>query len=142
MRCIQNVRVLGTFRNYDQVEVSLTDAVFLGIDPPVTNSGSLEHAAPLTLVGPNHSIHLDKCAIVANRHIHMNNREAEKFGLKNGDFCKVRIAGDKGTCTKMYSSEQVKTGSCKFIWIRMMSMLRMFGKERLSNLSGRCNQRK
>ncbi len=97
LRSIPNVRILGPLRNYDQVEVSLTDAIFLGINPPVVNSGSLENAAPLTLVGPNSSIYLDKCAIVASRHIHMTNKDAEKFGLKSGDFCKVRISGEKST---------------------------------------------
>ncbi len=97
LRSIPNVRILGPLRKYDQVEVSLTDAIFLGIDPPVTNSGMLENAVPLTLVGPGGSVYLDKCAIVANRHIHMTNKDAEIFGVRNGDFCKVKIGGEKST---------------------------------------------
>lgn len=97
LRSIPNVRILGPLRKYDQVEVSLTDAIFLGIDPPVVNSGSLENAAPLTLVGPQRSIYLEKCAIIANRHIHMSSKEAAMFGLKNGEYCKVRIGGRKST---------------------------------------------
>ena len=97
LRSIPNVRILGPLRNYDQVEVSLTDTIFLGINPPVANSGTLNNAAPLTLVGPNSSVYLDKCAIVASRHIHLTNKDAEKFGLKNGDYCKVRIGGEKST---------------------------------------------
>ncbi|MHB9012089.1 MAG: phosphate propanoyltransferase [Ignavibacteriaceae bacterium] len=95
LRSIPNVRILGPLRKYDQVEVSLTDAIFLGIDPPVANSGSLEEAEPLTLVGPHSSVYLDKCAIVANRHIHISNKEASIFGVKNGDYCRVRIGGEK-----------------------------------------------
>ena len=97
LRSIPNVRILGPLRKYDQVEVSLTDAIFLGIDPPVANSGSLAEAAPLTLVGPEGSIYIDKCAIIANRHIHMTNKDAEMLGVKDGDFCKVKIAGEKST---------------------------------------------
>jgi len=97
LRSIPGVRVLGPLRNYDQVEVSLTDAVFLGIDPPVTNSGNLKNAAPLTLVGPNGSLYLEKCAIVANRHLHMPTSEATRLGVKEGDFCRVRIGGEKPT---------------------------------------------
>jgi putative phosphotransacetylase len=97
MRSISNVRVLGPLRKYDQVEVSLTDAFFLGIDPPVANSGDLNNAASLTLAGPNSSVFIEKCGIVANRHIHMSDKEAGTFGLKNGDLCKVRIAGEKST---------------------------------------------
>jgi propanediol utilization protein len=97
LRSIPNVRILGPLRKYDQVEVSLTDSIFLGIDPPVVNSGSLQTAKPLTLVGPNGSVYLDKCAIVASRHIHMTNRDAENYNVKDGDFCKVRVAGEKST---------------------------------------------
>jgi putative phosphotransacetylase len=97
LRSIPGVRVLGPLRNYDQVEVSLTDAIFLGIDPPVTNSGNLKDAAPLTLVGPNGSVYLEKCAIVANRHLHMPTIDARRLGVKEGDYCRVRIGGDKPT---------------------------------------------
>jgi putative phosphotransacetylase len=97
LRSIPNVRILGPLRKYDQVEVSLTDAIFLGINPPVASSGNLENAAALTLVGPNSSVYLEKCAIVANRHIHMTDKDAAKFGLKNGDYCKIRIGGEKST---------------------------------------------
>lgn len=97
LRSIPNVRILGPLRKYDQVEVSLTDAIFLGINPPVSSSGNLGDAAPLTLVGPNSSVYLEKCAIVANRHIHMTDGQAASMGLKSGDYCKVRIGGEKGT---------------------------------------------
>jgi propanediol utilization protein len=97
LRSIPGVRILGPLRTYDQVELSLTDAIFLGIDPPVVNSGSLDTAAPLTLVGPNSSVYLEKCAIIASRHIHMSNDDARKLGVKNGDSCRVRVAGTKST---------------------------------------------
>jgi len=97
LRSIPGVRILGPLRNYDQVEVSLTDAIFLGIDPPVTNSGNLKDAAPLTLVGPHGSVYLEKCAIVANRHLHMTTGDAARFGVKEGDYCTVRIGGEKPT---------------------------------------------
>jgi putative phosphotransacetylase len=97
LRSIPGIRILGPLRNYDQVEVSLTDAIFLGIDPPVTNSGNLKDAAPLTLVGPNGSVYLEKCAIVANRHLHMTTDDAERLGVKEGDYCKVHIGGEKPT---------------------------------------------
>lgn len=96
-RSIQSVRILGPLRNYDQVEVSLTDAIVLGINPPVVNSGSLGNAVPLTLVGPVGSVYLEKCAIVASRHIHMTNNDAAHFGVKDGDFCRVKVGGEKST---------------------------------------------
>jgi len=97
LRTIPGVRILGPLRKYDQVEVSLTDAIFLGIDPPVANSGTLDKAAPLTLIGPNGSVYLEKCAIVASRHIHMPGSDARKLGVRDGDLCRVRLGGDKPT---------------------------------------------
>ncbi len=97
LRSIPAIRILGPLRKYDQVEVSLTDAIYLGINPPVVNSGDLKRAVALTLVGPSGSVYIERCAIVANRHIHMTNDNAVKYGVKEGDFCKVRIGGDKGT---------------------------------------------
>ncbi len=97
LRSIPAVRILGPLRKYDQVEVSLTDAVFLGINPPVVNSGSLEAAAPLTLVGPGGSVYLEHCAIVASRHIHMTSADARRLGVKDGDFCRIRVTGPKST---------------------------------------------
>jgi putative phosphotransacetylase len=97
LRTIPAVRILGPLRKYDQVEVSLTDAIYLGIDPPVANSGTLDHASPLTLIGPNGSVYLERCAIVASRHIHMPTGDARSLGVRDGDLCRVRIAGDKPT---------------------------------------------
>ncbi len=97
LRTIPGVRILGPLRKYDQVEVSLTDAIFLGIDPPVANSGTLDKAAPLTLIGPNGSVYLERCAIVASRHIHMPTSDAGRLGVKDGDLCRVRIGGEKPT---------------------------------------------
>jgi len=97
MRSIQNVRILGPIREYDQVELTLTDAIHLGIDAPVHNSGNLKGAAPLTLIGPRGSIYLPECAIIASRHIHMTSGQAKVFGVRSGDFCRVRIGGLKST---------------------------------------------
>jgi len=97
MRSIQNVRILGPLREYDQVELTLTDAIHLGIDAPVHNSGNLKGAAPLTWIGPKGSVYLPECAIIASRHIHMTNAHARLFGVRNGDFCRVRIGGIKST---------------------------------------------
>jgi putative phosphotransacetylase len=97
LRAIQGVRILGPFRAYDQVELSLTDAIGIGIQPPVRNSGDLKGAAPLTVVGPAGSVFLNECAIVANRHVHMAPSDAAAFGVRDGDFIRLRIGGEKGT---------------------------------------------
>jgi putative phosphotransacetylase len=97
MRAIEKVRILGPLRDYDQVEISTTDAISLGIRPPVRNSGDLTGAAPLTLVGPAGSIYLASCAIIASRHIHMSDADASRLEVKTGDLCRIRLRGDKPT---------------------------------------------
>lgn len=97
MRAIQNVRILGPLRNYDQVEISLSDSIYLGANAPYRNSGDLKDAVPMTFVGPKGSVYLEKCAIIASRHIHMTSRDARTFGVKQGDYCRVRIPGVKST---------------------------------------------
>ncbi|MBN1894770.1 phosphate propanoyltransferase [bacterium] len=97
MRAIQNVRILGPFRNYDQVELSLTDAVGIGISPPVRNSGDLKGSAPLTVAGPAGSVFIPECAIIANRHVHIPSAQASLWKVSEGDFIKMRIGGEKST---------------------------------------------
>lgn len=90
-RVIENVRILGPCRRYTQVEISRTDGFFLGIRPPVRNSGDLKGTAGGTLIGPKGTLVLKEGIIVADRHIHTTPQVAERFGLKNNDFIRVRI---------------------------------------------------
>lgn len=91
---IPNVRVLGPFRNYDQVEISKSDARKLGIDPPVRDSGDLKDALEITLVTEKSSVVVKGC-ILAKRHIHMNTTEALKLGIKNLQPMRLIIDNEK-----------------------------------------------
>ena len=92
-RCeIEEVRILGPFRSYTQVEVAKTDAYHLGVNPPVRDSGNLEDAAMITIINGDKSIDRYAC-IVPTRHIHITQDEKEKYNL--GDVCSVRIEGEK-----------------------------------------------
>lgn len=93
---IDNVRVLGPIREYTQVEISKTDAYFLGIDPPVRTSGDLNGSAPITIIGPNGQIDLKEGCIIADRHIHILPRQVELYGLNNVEKVNVLIPGEKG----------------------------------------------
>jgi len=97
MRPVHDVRILGPFRGYDQVEVSFTDAMKLGISPPIRDSGDLSGASPITIIGPAGSLTLHEGAIIASRHVHMAPSDAEAFGVKQGDFIKVRLPGVKSS---------------------------------------------
>ena len=93
-KSIPNVRVLGPNRSYTQVEVSKTDSYTLGIDPPVRNSGDLDGASEVTIIGPNGDI-TRKAAIIATRHIHVDRRIREEKGLVGVEKVSIKIPGEK-----------------------------------------------
>ena len=80
---LKGVRILGPARKASQIEVSKTDAFFLGVEPVIRMSGDIEGTPGVKLVGPAGEVTLDKGIIVAVRHIHMHTSEAEKYGIKD-----------------------------------------------------------
>jgi putative phosphotransacetylase len=95
MRAIEGVRILGPIRNYTQVETSRTDALRLGLDPPVRRSGDLLGSEPITLVGPAGTVALREGAIRAMRHIHMTERDAQVHGVRDGQLVRIRFPGGR-----------------------------------------------
>ena len=71
-----NVSILGPVRKADQVEVSGSDARALGIDAP---AGEVE---------------LKEGVIIAKRHLHVLESDAEKMGIKNGEIIRVACGGE------------------------------------------------
>ena len=92
---IVGVRVLGPIRSYNQVEISKTDAIKLGICPPIRDSGDILESAPITLIGPQGKVYLPFGCIIASRHIHLTREQAQKYNLV-GDEVMVKIANEKG----------------------------------------------
>lgn len=88
-RTISGVSILGPVRKANQVEVSLTDARTLGVQAPVRESGDTAGTPGVKLVGPCGEVELKEGVIVAKRHIHMTPKDAEEFGVKNGEIVKV-----------------------------------------------------
>lgn len=97
LRSIEGVRVLGPVRKQSQVEISRTDTFKLKVSPPVRPSGKLEGSAPMALVGPCGSVFLNECTIIANRHIHVNTKDAKRFGVSDNDIVDVEISSAKPT---------------------------------------------
>lgn len=95
LRVIENVRVLGPVRKETQVELAKTDAIRLGINPPLRESGDIRGTAPITLAGPKGAIYLNEGCIVAKRHIHMNEEDANVFGVTNGQKVAVEIGEER-----------------------------------------------
>ena len=97
LRAIENVRILGPVRKASQVEVSATDAIKLGMNVPVRESGDIAGSAPIAIVGPKGAIYLKEGCIVAMRHIHMSPKDAQAAGVKDGDIVSVKADNERGT---------------------------------------------
>lgn len=89
---IKNVLILGPARKATQVEVSLTDARALGVTALIRESGDIAGTSGLKLVGPAGEIEITEGVIAAKRHIHLDPKTAEQFGLKDKDTCMVKLA--------------------------------------------------
>lgn len=90
-RMLPTVRILGPTRGHSQVELAFTDSISLGIDVPVRHSGDIADSPGCVLVGPKGVVELKEGVIRAARHAHMNVQTAEFFGVKNGDFMRLRV---------------------------------------------------
>ncbi|MDA0709399.1 MAG: phosphate propanoyltransferase [bacterium] len=95
LRAIERVRILGPCRDYNQVELARTDAIFLGVDPPMRDSGDLRGASQVTFIGPNGSV-TAQAAIRAARHIHLRPADVAELGLLGREAIRVRVGGEKG----------------------------------------------
>jgi putative phosphotransacetylase len=91
----KNIRIIGPTRPQTQVEISMTDARALGIDPPVRESGKLDGTPGVKLVGPKGEVELEFGAIVALRHIHLSPEQAREAGLQDKDLVDVKTTGKR-----------------------------------------------
>ena len=88
------VRILGPARPYTQVELSFTDAMKLGIkNCPIRMSGDVAGTPGLKLIGPKGELEIPQGAIVAARHLHFTDAQAQAYGVHNGQVVSVRIGG-------------------------------------------------
>lgn len=82
---IERVRILGPVRKESQVEISVSDSVKLGVDPPIRDSGDIDNTPGITLAGPSGKLELKKGVIIAKRHLHLDPATAAEMGLKDKD---------------------------------------------------------
>lgn len=93
---IENVRIVGPLRSKTQVELSLTDAIFLRIKIPIRKSGNLKGSPGILIVGPKGKLRLKEGVICPWRHIHLSKKDAEKLNLKEGDLVQFQVKGKRG----------------------------------------------
>ncbi len=92
---ISKVRIIGPVRKETQIELSFTDAVKLGLNPPVRISGDLEGTPGITLVGPKGKLKLERGVIISWRHIHCGPKEAREIGVNDRQIVSVLVKGDR-----------------------------------------------
>jgi acetate kinase len=92
---IEHVRVLGPPRHEDQIEISRTDEMTLGLQAPVRISGDLRNTPGVTLEGPRGQVSLTGGLVCALRHIHMSPADAVRLGVHDHDVVRVAIDGER-----------------------------------------------
>lgn len=88
---LEHVRLMGPPRDRDQVEISRTDEMTLGIEAPLRLSGDLDGTPGVLVEGPEGRTSLRGGVICARRHIHMPPADAQRLGVSDHDVIAIRI---------------------------------------------------
>jgi propanediol utilization protein len=93
-RMISGLRILGPCRDHSQVELAFSDAIQLGLQPPVRKSSDHRDSPGAYLMGPAGMIRLERGVIRHERHVHMGPADAAYYGVKDGDRLHLRVRSD------------------------------------------------
>ena len=93
---LERVRVVGPCRAANQIEVSRTEAIRLGIEAPLRLSGDLAGSAEVTLAGPAGTLRTTGL-IVARRHLHLTSADARRLGVEDRGEIEVALDTPRGT---------------------------------------------
>lgn len=85
--------ILGPVRPADQIELSISEARKLGIVAPVKESGDVAGTPGCKLIGPKGEVEVKEGVMIAKRHIHLDPKTADEFGLKDKQIVKVAVNG-------------------------------------------------
>lgn len=92
---LSKVVVLGPEREETQIEITMTDAVALGIKAPIRQSGDVQNTEGAVVSNGENKIRLDKGVIIAKRHIHLTPEDAQRFHVQDGEIVKVKVFGER-----------------------------------------------
>jgi putative phosphotransacetylase len=87
---IKNVRLMWPVRKQTQVEIFITDNFVLWCNAPMRLSWDIKWSESLNIIGPQWSIYLQEWVIVAKRHLHITQSEADDRWLKNNQKIKIK----------------------------------------------------
>lgn len=105
-RIIPNLRILGPCRNLTQIELSITDAIQLGIDIPVRMSGDIEGTPGGYVMGPKGMLEMKNGIIRAARHVHMSPSDADFYKVMHLD--KITLKVTSSGCTTRFDDLLVR----------------------------------
>ncbi|MCR4279976.1 MAG: PduL/EutD family phosphate acyltransferase [Candidatus Komeilibacteria bacterium] len=97
---LEGVRVIGPFRPRTQIEISLTDARHMDVEPHIRLSGELSGTPGVTVSGDFGKTCLREGVIVAQRHLHIGMESANKLGLRAGMIVNLVVGGERGALLK------------------------------------------
>lgn len=93
---LHKIRLVAPYRDHTQIELAVTDALAIGVKPPVRESGQVKGSAGATLIGPAGQVELKEGVIIAQRHLHFSPDEAKALGIESGEFVRVRAGTGAG----------------------------------------------
>lgn len=93
---LHKIRLVAPYRDHTQIELAVTDALAIGVKPPVRESGQVKGSAGATLIGPAGQVEIKEGVIVAQRHLHFSPDEAKALGIESGEVVRVRAGAGSG----------------------------------------------
>ncbi|GAB4265733.1 phosphate propanoyltransferase [Thermincola ferriacetica] len=111
---LERVRIVGPAREETQVELSRTDAVRIGVEPVIRDSGDLEGTPGVVLMGPKGPVIIEKGVIVPRAHIHMAKSKADLLEISDREKVSVLIKGTKVVCYHDVLVRITETGETEF----------------------------
>jgi len=106
---LRKIRLVAPYRDHTQIELARTDALAIGLMPPVRESGGVKGSAGATLIGPMGQVDIKEGVIIAQRHLHFSPDEAKALGIVSGEIVRVR-AGTGGGRSVVFEDVVVRVG--------------------------------
>lgn len=106
---LKKIRLVAPYRDHTQIELAATDAMAIGLKPPVRESGDVKGSAGATLIGPMGQVDIKEGVIIAQRHLHFSPSEAQSLGITSGEVVRVR-AGTGGGRSVVFEDVVVRVG--------------------------------
>jgi propanediol utilization protein len=88
---LNHVAVLGPARNEAQVEVSMTDARILGLQPPIRESGKVAGSPGAVLRSEKAELAIEQGVIIAQRHLHLTPEDAARFQVADRQVVRLQV---------------------------------------------------